>query len=128
MAVKTLKEVNKEKSLIEGGNLKTLWDWQGVDKIGIGAYADYLDNPEKSWIWKKYSNKKGLGRSMFWDVDSIKLTRIMIDQIFHLRNAVWRKFINDMFPLHNYYELKGSKDFSSNARKLIDDFVAKNEI
>jgi len=26
MAVKTLKEVNKEKSLIEGGTLKTLWD------------------------------------------------------------------------------------------------------
>lgn len=65
MAAKNLKKVNKESKLIEGGKLKTLWNRLGVGIIGVGAYADYVDHPEKSWIWRKYSNKKGLGRTMF---------------------------------------------------------------
>lgn len=92
----------------------------GVGRMGIGAYADYVDNPEKAWIWRKYSNKRGLGRTMFRDVDSIKLTRIMIDQIFHLWNASRRGFIAELFPLHNYYELKGSKDFKQNSWSMIE--------
>ena len=128
MAAKNLKKVNKEWKLIEGGTLKTLWSWLGFGNIGVGAYADYVDNPEKAWIWWKYSNKKGFGRSMFWDVDSIKLTRIMVDQIFHLWNATWRGFIIELFPLHNYYELKGSKEFKTNSWKMIEDFIVKNEI
>ena len=79
MAVKNLKKVNKEKKLLNGGTLKTMWNWLGVGTMGVGAYADYVDNPEKAWIWWKYSNKQGLGWSMFRDADSIKLTWIMID-------------------------------------------------
>lgn len=51
MAAKNLKKVNKERKVIEGGSLKTLWNRLGVGIVGVGAYADYVDNPEKAWIW-----------------------------------------------------------------------------
>jgi len=44
--------VNKTAKENKGSKLKTLWKRLGVGTIGIGAFADYVDNPEKSWIWR----------------------------------------------------------------------------
>ena len=48
MAAKNLKKVNKERKVIEGGSLKTLWNRLGVGIVGVGAYSNYIYNPKNS--------------------------------------------------------------------------------
>lgn len=74
---RALKEVNKEAP--KKGKLQNLWQKLGFGNE-VGAYADYIQNPEKEFLWRRYINNESGYRSLFRETDKIKLLKIMIEQ------------------------------------------------
>jgi hypothetical protein len=76
LAVNALIEANKHR---RGSKLYNLWDRLEVAHP-IGAYADFIDNPQKEYLWRLYVSDETMNRSIFRDSDQVRLTNIMISQ------------------------------------------------
>lgn len=94
----------------ESKNLKTLWDRLNMANP-VAPFTDYFQptDPKEDRIWRRYEvNEKHL-RSMFLNMEKIKMTySIMIKQV-NLSRLMKDKYIIAYYPLHDPYQLKGMK-------------------
>lgn len=80
MAINALEEANRWAVQNQKPKLQNLWKRLGVDR-GLGAFADFTDNAKTEFLWRKYITDETLTRTMFRDLDRIKLTEIIIDKL-----------------------------------------------
>ena len=83
----------------------------------LGAYADFEDSPEFDFLWRRYIFDETLSRSMFRDVDRIKLTRILLDRLIKDKNFIKFDFVKSIFCIHNDFELYGTYRFKFSERE-----------
>jgi hypothetical protein len=108
LAVNALKEANARTR--SRAKLYNLWQRLGVPKE-VGAYADYIDDPEKEYLWRKYIKDESLKRSIFRDLDRCRLTNVLINKVIHNKRLIKHGFLNCNFNFHNNFELFGTPRF-----------------
>ena len=95
--------MNSESKHTHTAKLKCLWDRIGFKGTGIGPFADFVDNPDKKFLWRRYVTNESLERELFRGTDRIKLVNIMIERLIHMRNAKQNKIFHDIFAFHNKF-------------------------
>jgi hypothetical protein len=108
LAVNAIKEANANTQ--SGAKIYNLWERLGVPN-DVGAYADYIDNPDKEYLWRKYIQDESLQRSIFRDSDRVRLTNIMINKLIHNKRLAKHGYLSCNFNFHNNFELFGIHRF-----------------
>ena len=76
---------------------------------GLGTYADFDDNPEKEYLWRRYISDESLERNLFRSMDRIKLTYILMERTLNSLVAKKSNLLVNSFPFHNRFTLFGEK-------------------
>lgn len=116
MTVRALVEANLKAKEIGGSKLQNLWNRIKMPTY-VGAYADFIDDPETEYIWRKYITDETLERSMFRDVDRIKLTDIIMNKMIYSRKLVAKGYLATYFAFHNDFDLYGKLRFDFSKRE-----------
>ena len=109
LALRALTDVNKMAKETGGGKLKNMWMCLGFPMSGIGAYADFEDNPDKEFIWRRYITDETCTRKLFRGMDRIKLTNFIVARSINTQAAFRSGLMVDYFPMHNLLALKGQR-------------------
>lgn len=124
MALKAIKEANRWAKENKKGMLKNLWQRLGFRR-GIGAYADYENDPEKEHLWRKYINDETLTRTIFRDLDRIKLTEYILDQMIKGKKMISTGYLAAEFNFHNEFDLYGKLRYKLSNR---EEYMDKNDV
>lgn len=117
-----MSEANKEAP--RGGKIKNLWNRMGLDS-GVGAYVSYDDRENREFIWRKYIINEKHERSIFRNLDRIKMIDIIIGQVITYRRMIKQGFLHSSFPLHNTFELYGKPRFIPEPGEDMEEKLAK---
>ncbi|EGR33655.1 hypothetical protein IMG5_047010 [Ichthyophthirius multifiliis] len=110
--------------------LQNIWD--RLNTRPISAYVDYFDNNDQtdSFLWRKYETNEKKYRSMFLNMEKIKLTYSMIVKQVNINGLVRSPFflMKEYFALHDPYQLHGiaKKDYFNDLIKcgIVDKDIA----
>jgi anoctamin-10 len=116
MAVKALEKANIVSNDVGGSKIYHLWDRLNLAHH-IGAYADFVDDPDTEYLWRRYITDETLKRSMFRDVDLIKLTEIIVNKMIYSRRLVSKGYLETYFAFHNEFDLHGEIRFDLSTRE-----------
>lgn len=116
MAVKALKEANIRAKSVGGSKLYNLWERMKIGHV-IGAYADFKDDQETEYLWRKYICDETLSRSLFRDSDKIKLTNMILNTLIYNKKLVQKGYLSGEFPFHNEFDLFGEHRFDFSTRE-----------
>ena len=109
MSLRIMGEVNKSKSKKGLKKLKNLWQRLGFPQNGLVTYANFTDNPEKEYLWRRYISDESYERSLFQSMDRIKLTYILMERTLNSLVAKQSNLLVNSFPFHNRFTLFGEK-------------------
>lgn len=68
----------------------------------IPAYASYKYDPNDNYVWKHYTDFNTNEWTIFWNIDKVKLTWIMIDELIIPTHMESNGFITGIFPCHDF--------------------------
>jgi anoctamin-10 len=124
MANKAIIEANKWAKENGKAPLYNLWQRLGFKK-GIGAYSDFEDDPEKEYLWRKYINDETMRRTIFRDLDRIKLTEYILSQLIKSKKLVSTGYLAAEFSFHNEFDLFGKHRYNLAER---ENYMDKNDV
>lgn len=93
-----------------------MWQRLGSEHF-VGAFADFVDNPDSEYLWRKYITDETLQRSIFRDMDRIKLTEIILNKTIYNKKLFASGFTACGFAFHNEFDLFGKMRFGLRLRE-----------
>jgi hypothetical protein len=91
----------------------------------LGAFADFVDDPEIDYIWRRYIVDETMYRTVFRGMDRIKLTQSLINRLIVLKSLKKAGILDFTSPLHNYFTFHGIKRFEhyekSDSEEIVDE-------
>ena len=101
--------------------LKNMWDW--LDLPPVAPYTPFIGSNELTYIWRKYEINEKWDRSLFLQMERIKIVNTMLLKEINILGLMENKIIESYFPLHDNYQLFGGD--KNKKRLLLDPLIEK---